>query len=442
MSTEAYLLFTLSFISLFTLLVLRRQYRQNRADHYTLQHQAEQLEQQLTTEELERRAAFQKQQQCEAEQLSLQQRLQQQREQMLRDERDKEHLQQRLEKAEEVFRLQKEEIFTQRQQKEDLAVTLATAQTTLENQRQGAEEKLKLLQEGREALAQNFKQLAFEVLEESRQKIGTDGREVIEQQLNPFRRQIEQFSKKIEDIHHQNGQTQASLETEIKNLQQSSLQMSQEATELAQAMKGNKKMQGCWGEFLLDQVLAQAGMREGLDYEREMTLESEDGEKGRPDVVIKLPDNKHIIIDAKTSLNAYRTYVNAKSDEEQAGALKAHITAVRERITELADRNYPGLKGMNSPACVLMFMPIEAAFSTAFNADDNLFKLILKEQIIVVTPSTLLSSLYTVRHIWNLAQQSEHSLALAQKAEGVFTKLNGFLISFEKMKRGLEVVQK
>jgi len=206
---------------------------------------------------------------------------------------------------------------------------------------------------------------------------------------------------------------------------------------LTTALRGQKKLQGNWGELVLENVLDRSGLVLGQDYKREVSITTEEG-KQRPDAIVYLPQQKHLIIDAKVSLEAYTQYVNSEDDVLRAQALKAHVRAISDRITELADRNYYKLPGLNSPEMVFMFVPIESAFVEALKADETLFQKAIENNVLVATPTTLLTSLNIVRQLWRYEDQNKHTAALADKAEKVFKKLNVFLNSFEGIKKGLE----
>ncbi|VDZ90663.1 DNA recombination protein RmuC [Lelliottia amnigena] len=189
--------------------------------------------------------------------------------------------------------------------------------------------------------------------------------------------------------------------------------------------------------MILENVLERSGLLLDKDYKREVSINTEEGRQ-RPDAIIYLPQGKHLIIDAKVSLNAYTRYINAEDDAERSLALKEHVSAIGGRIRELADRDYYKLPGLNSPEIVFMFVPIESAFVEALKADETLFQQAIEKNVLVATPTTLLTSLNIVRQLWRYEDQNKHTAALANKAETVFKKLNSFLGSFEKIKKGLD----
>lgn len=213
--------------------------------------------------------------------------------------------------------------------------------------------------------------------------------------------------------------------------------MTQEAHDLATALKGQKKMQGNWGEMILENVLDRSGLVKDRDYAREVSIKGEAGHS-RPDAIVYLPDDKHLIIDAKVSLNAYTRYVNAEDEAERQQAAKEHIKAIADRIRELSDRDYFKLPGLNSPEMVFMFIPIESAFVEAMKADESVFQNALEMNVLVATPTTLLTSLNIVRQLWRFEDQNKHTAQLSEKAGKVYDKLRTFVGSLEKLGMALE----
>jgi len=255
--------------------------------------------------------------------------------------------------------------------------------------------------------------------------------------MNPFQQSIDSFKKEVQDIHHRETTQQGELRKELESLKELNRKITAEAHELSTALRGQKKLQGNWGELVLENVLDRSGLQLGKDYQREVSFTTDEGRQ-RPDAVVYLPQDKHLIIDAKVSLNAYTRFVNAEDESERNIALKEHVQAVASRIKELANRDYYKLPGLNSPEMVFMFIPIESAFVEALKADETLFQFAIENNVLVATPTTLLTSLNIVRQLWRYEDQNKHTAALASKAEAVFKKLNSFLASFEKIKKGLD----
>ncbi|UXB37152.1 DNA recombination protein RmuC [Stenotrophomonas maltophilia] len=287
------------------------------------------------------------------------------------------------------------------------------------------------------SLSEQFKLLSNEILEAKAQALQESSKLSLSAVMTPFQQSIETFKREVQEIHHRETTQQGELRKELEQLKTLNQQITAEAHELSTALRGQKKLQGNWGELVLENVLDRSGLQLGKDYQREVSITTEEGRQ-RPDVVVYLPQGKHLIIDAKVSLNAYTRYVNAEDDLERKQALKEHVQAVASRIKELADRDYCKLPGLNSPDMVFMFIPIESAFVEALKADETLFQQAIRNNVLVATPATLLTSLNIVRQLWRYEDQNKHTAALANRAEGVFKKLNSFLASFERIKKGLE----
>lgn len=287
------------------------------------------------------------------------------------------------------------------------------------------------------SLSEQFKLLSNEILEAKTKSLQESSKLTLSAVMSPFQQSIDNFKKEVQEIHHRETTQQGELRQELEQLKALNQQITTEAHELSTALRGQKKLQGNWGELVLENVLDRSGLQLGKDYQREVSITTEEGRQ-RPDAVVYLPQRRHLIIDAKVSLNAYTRFVNAEDEAERAIALKEHVQAVGSRIKELAQRDYYKLPGLNSPDMVFMFIPIESAFVEALKADETLFQQAIENNVLVATPTTLLTSLNIVRQLWRYEDQNKHTAALANRAEGVFKKLNSFLGSFEKIKKGLE----
>ena len=328
-----------------------------------------------------------------------------------------------------------------REQTSVLDRELASVGTRLEEERKQAEDKLALLREmtdaGKKALAEEFQNLATSILEDKTKRFNEHNLESLGQVLTPFRERLNEFKSRVEEIHYQDAQQQAALKAELAQLKELNRQMSEEAHGLATALKGQAKKQGNWGELVLENVLARSGLQLGRDYRREVSFTTEDG-KQRPDVIVYLPQEKHLIVDAKVSLNAYTRYVNADEELERKQALKDHVQAIADRIAELSDRRYFELNDLNSPEIVFMFIPVESAFVEALRADETLFQQALQQNVLVATPTTLLTSLNIVRQLWRHENQNIHSAKLADSAAQLYKKLAGFIKTMEELGRKLD----
>lgn len=301
-------------------------------------------------------------------------------------------------------------------------------------------EQQQLLKDSREQLKLEFEQLATQIFEARGQSLTQSSQQSLEAMLRPFREQIDGFRRKVEDIHHKDAQQQASLQQQLLQLKELNQQVTREAHELSTALRGQQKTQGNWGELILENVLERAGLQQGKDFAREVSFTTSEGRK-RPDAIVYLPQNKHLVIDAKVSLNAYLRYVNAEDESLRAQALSEHISAFSARVSELAERDYAALPGLNAPDMVFMFVPIESAFADAMRADEGLLYKAIEKNILIATPSTLLASLTIVRQLWRFEEQSQSTAELAERASKVYDKLRIFLGSMDAIGNSLERAQ-
>ncbi|MGM0563881.1 MAG: DNA recombination protein RmuC [Pseudomonadota bacterium] len=315
-------------------------------------------------------------------------------------------------------------------------------ETTLAEKERHFDQQLKLLEDNKQQLKQEFQNLANRIFEDKGKAFNELSQQSLDQLLKPFKDQLKDFRSKVEDIHHKDTQQQASLTEQIKSLRELNQQITEEAKNLTTALKGEKKTQGNWGEYILENILDKSGLVLGRDYEREVSLKTDDGQRQRPDAVIYLPQGKHLIIDAKVSLNDWTRYIEAEDDAERKVALKGHIDALKARVKELSDKNYFELPGLNSPEVVFMFVPIESAFAGAVSQDRDLPLMALENNVLIATPTTLLTSLNIVRQLWRFEDQSKHSALLAEKAGKVYDKLRTFVESLEKLGSQLGGAQK
>lgn len=316
-------------------------------------------------------------------------------------------------------------------------VELSSMRTMLEQKQAHYEQQLQHIKESKEQLKKEFENLANQILEEKSQKFKTLNQESIEQLLKPMQGELKGFRDKMESIHVEDLKQRAALKTELLHLQAKSQAITEQADKLSNALQGQKKTQGNWGELMLENVLDSAGLRAGSDYKREVSFNTEDG-RLRPDVVVYLPQGRHLVIDAKTSLNAYTRYVNADNELEAQQAIKEHVDAVKARINELASKSYDRLPGLNSPEVVIMFVPIESAFVEALKYQSDIYQQAIEKNILVATPTTLLTSLNIVKQLWRFEEQTKYSKELANRAERFYSKLNGFLTSMEGVGKQLD----
>lgn len=303
-------------------------------------------------------------------------------------------------------------------------------------------EKIRLLQDAEAQLKTQFENLAHRIFEERGKQFVEHNKVSIESLVAPLKEQLGEFKNRVESVYDNETKDRISLREEIVSLRRDTQKMNQEALNLTRALKGDHKAQGNWGEMILEKVLEQSGLRKGIEYETQGAFRDEDKRLFKPDVIIRLPDNKDVIIDSKVSLLAYERYCSADDEAERVEALKQHTEAVRNHIKGLSNKDYSSLKGLRSLDFVLLFMPIEAAFMAAFQADEKLFNDAFEHKIVVVTPTTLLATLRTIQNIWRYEQQNENARLIADKAGSLYDKIRGFVEDIEKLGNQLATVQK
>ncbi|GAB6044530.1 DNA recombination protein RmuC [Caminibacter profundus] len=311
-------------------------------------------------------------------------------------------------------------------------------QTYLEESQKAYEEKIEFIKKSEEKLKESFKNLANEILEQTNEKMTKASQTTLSQILNPLQHQMKEFRERIEFLSKEEASKISALENELKNLKDLSHKLSTDAENLAKALKGEKKTQGNWGELVLERVLELSGLRKGIEYEREVSLNDESNKRYRPDVIVHLPNDRDVIIDAKTSLNAYQEYINT----EDKTYIKAHIQALKNHIDNLADKKYENLKGVHSLDFIFMFVPIENALLLALENDSSLFEYAFKKRVVLVSPTTLLVSLRAIESSWRFERQAKNIEEVVKTAENLYDKVRGFAEDFEKIGKSLESAQK
>lgn len=287
----------------------------------------------------------------------------------------------------------------------------------------------------RKELSSEFKLLAQQLLEEKSKQLQKEGVEGLVNTLNPLRQQLSDFRTKVEDVHEKQVRDRASLQAEISQLKLMNQRLSSEAENLTNALKGNKKLQGNWGEVVLERVLEQSGLRKGHEYETQVNLKDEDGQRRLPDVIVHLPDNRDVVIDSKVSLNAYIEAMSADDESARNRALATHVRSVSTHIDELGAKNYESLIGLRTLDFVLMFIPIESAFMSAFEHDPDLFRRAYDKGVIVVSPTTLLATLKTVQTLWRYEQQNKNAEEIALQAGRLFDQVVLFVESLDEVEK-------
>lgn len=319
---------------------------------------------------------------------------------------------------------------------------VARLETSLELERSAAQEKMTLLQEAKDQLRQQFQVLAQDILEEKSKRFSEQNQTALGQILEPLRARIQEFQGKVETAYVNDSKDRSALAEQVKNLVSMNQQLSERASDLTRALTSQNKAQGNWGELILERVLETSGLRKGLEYSVQESHQREDGSRVQPDVVLHLPEQRHLIIDAKMSLNAYMDYVNAADDLVREGARKRHIDSVRAHIKGLAEKNYQDLYGSGSPDFVLMFVPVESAFMLAITEDSALWQDAWQRNVLLVSPSTLLFVVRTVAQLWRQEQQTRNAQEIAKRGAALYDKFVGFVSDMDSLGQRLQQANK
>jgi DNA recombination protein RmuC len=319
--------------------------------------------------------------------------------------------------------MEREEI---RREKEFLNSELTRKNTEYENLQQQNLKRDQELDERQEQLRKEFKLLANTILEEKSEKFTLQNKENIMNILDPLDKKIKEFEKKVDDTQKESISMHSALKEQLLGLKDLNLQMTKEATNLTKALKGDSKMQGNWGELVLERVLEKSGLEKDREYFVQQSFTLDDGTRVLPDVVLHLPDHKKMIIDSKVSLTDYERLVNADEDEKSM-FLKAHVNSIKKHVDQLSEKNYQDLYDIESPDFVLMFIPIEPAFAVAVTEDNSLYNKAFENNIVIVTPSTLLATLRTVDSMWNNEKQQQNALEIAKQAGALYDKFEGLV---------------
>ena len=283
-----------------------------------------------------------------------------------------------------------------------------------------------------------FENLANKILEEKTLKFTEQNQQNLKNILNPLQEKITDFEKKVENTHKESIDYHAALRQQILGLKEMNLQMSKETLNLTKALKGDSKIQGNWGELVLERVLEKSGLEKGREYEIQKSFTTEEGNRVQPDVIINLPDGKKMIVDSKVSLTAYEKYINEEDDEQKSSFLKEHVNSLKRHVEQLGSKNYQHLYQMESPDFVLLFIPIEPAFAIALNEDTQLYNKAFEKNIVIVTPSTLLATLRTIDSMWTNQKQQENAYEIARQAGALYDKFDGFVTDLVKIGKKMD----
>lgn len=321
------------------------------------------------------------------------------------------------------------------------SIELSELRTRLEETKLSAAEKQKILLQSEQRLNEQFENLANRIFDNSGKKIDQQNKLSLDHILSPLKEQLESFKKQVQDSFGQEAKERHTLTFEIRNLQKLNEQMANEAINLTNALKGNNKTQGNWGEVILDRILQNSGLREHYEYDLQVSLNNEYNQRFQPDVIVHLPHGNDVIIDSKVTLVAYERYFNSEHESEKIKAISEHLLAIRNHIKQLSQKNYHQLKGINSLDYILMFIPVEPAFLTAIDRDPSLINEALKNNIMIVSPTTLLVALRTINNLWRYEYQNRNAEEIADKAAKLYDKIRGFIEDMEILGNSLDKAQ-
>ncbi len=321
----------------------------------------------------------------------------------------------------------------------ELNAQLSALKQNMASERLHFQEKLGILEQAEKRLITEFENTAHKIFEQKSEKFTKTSESGLNQILSPLKNQLDEFKKHVSEHYVTEGKERASLRTEINSLKVLNQRITQEAEALTQALKGDTKVQGNWGEIVLERLLEESGLRKGFEYEIQVSAKNDEGKRFYPDVVVHLPNKKDVVIDSKVSLLAYEKLNRSDSEEAKKAALKQHITSVKTHIKGLSKKDYQELENIRTLDYVLMFVPIEAAFITVVEEDPDIISLALENQIMIVSPTNLLVALRTIHNIWQYEYQHENAAKIAEQAKKLYDKFVGFLTDMDKVGKQLEL---
>ncbi len=320
----------------------------------------------------------------------------------------------------------------------DLSAQVATLETAIEKERQAAREKLALLMDAQASMTDQFKNLANQILEEKAKRFTEQNQTNLGRLLDPLKTQLTEFKAQVERVYETEGKERSALAGQVKQLMDLNQTLSEKANNLTRALQGSSKAQGNWGELILERLLENAGLREGEEYVLQESFAREDGSRALPDVIVQLPNERSLVIDAKVSLNAYEEYASSEDDSGRDAARKRHLESLRNHIRGLAERNYQALHQLKSLDCVVMFIPIEPAFMLAVTSDRDLFQDAWNRNVLLVSPSTLMFVIRTVAHLWRQEAQNRNAQAIASRGADLYDKFAAFVADLEDVGKRLK----
>jgi len=337
---------------------------------------------------------------------------------------------------------QKLELQKMTQKYEILLMEKSKADEIIKNLETRFDDQKKEIEELNKRFQLEFENIANKILKRNTEEFVSTNEKKINNILTPLKEKINTFQEKVEKKYIDETKQRTELNEHLKSLKLLNENLTQEAQNLTDALKGSNKTQGNWGEMILVRILEESGLIKDEEYQTQVTDKNQDGATIKPDVVVKLPDNKHIIIDSKVSLTAYDAFVNAENDDDKDKFLKQHLLSVKNHIKELSDKNYYSAKNINSPEFVLMFIPIESSFSIAIRTEQDLFSFAWNKKIVIVSPTTLLATLRTISSVWKHEKQTKNAIEIANQAGQLYDKFVGFIGDLENIEKQLERAKK
>ena len=331
-----------------------------------------------------------------------------------------------------------EEKETIRNEKEAINIQLTKKEVDFENLWQRNKEQKEEVEKLQEKFTMEFENLANKILDEKSSKFTEQNKENMKNILSPLQDKIQLFEKKVDDTHKESLVINSALKQQILGLRDMNIQMSKETLNLTKALKGDSKMQGNWGELVLERVLEKSGLEKDREYYVQQSHTNEGGQRVFPDVVINLPDGKKMIVDSKVSLTAYEKFINEEDDNLKNGFLKEHVNSIKRHVEQLNEKNYQDLYQIESPDFVLLFIPMEPAFALALNDDTTLYNKAFEKNIVIVTPSTLLATLRTIDSMWANQKQQENAFEIARQAGALYDKFEGFVADLIKVGKKID----
>jgi len=328
-----------------------------------------------------------------------------------------------------------------REERDQAVLHAIRLEAELDSERKQVQNRIESLNEAKEALTNQFKNLANEILEDKSRKFTEQNAQQLDILLKPLQTKLTEFKEQVSNSYDQESRERFALKNEIERLANLNLKMSDEARSLTNALKGDSKIQGNWGELVLESILESSGLRKGEEYLVQDSHTQADGERLQPDVIVKLPEGRHLVIDSKVSITAYARHTEAGDDAIAKQELLAHIQSIRQHIQGLSAKNYSGIADLSTVDFVLMFIPIEPAFLSALKAAPNLYQEALAKNIVLVCPSTLMATLRTVAHLWRQDQQNKNAMEIARQCANLYDKFVGFVEDLEQIGKRLDQAQ-